>query len=114
MRPCGVRDGRTGPRRSNLEALQTALAEAYAGWLESAVLFGSRARGDFRADSDYDIAVFIRDPGGWLNEVIRLAGLGTDILMDTGAVIRAKPFRAGAYNEDSPLMQEIRREGHDL
>ena len=34
--------------------------------------------------------------------------------MDTGAVISAKPFGAGAYNEALPLMDSIRREGLDL
>jgi predicted nucleotidyltransferase len=82
--------------------------------LERAVLFGSRARRDFRPDSDYDVAVFIRDPDAWFDEVVRLADLGTDILMDTGAVISAKPFRAGAYNDPLPLMREIMSEGRDL
>jgi predicted nucleotidyltransferase len=74
----------------------------------------ARARADARSDSDYDVAVFIREPDRWFDEVIRLADLGTDILMDTGAVISAKPFRAGAYNEPVLLMREIQREGLDL
>jgi predicted nucleotidyltransferase len=82
--------------------------------LERAVLFGSRARGEARPDSDCDVAVFIRDPDRWFDEVIRLASLGTDILMDTDAVISAKPFPAGAYNDPVPLMREIKREGLDL
>ena len=97
-----------------LSRFRAALAETYGDRLERAVLFGSRARGDSRPDSDYDVAVFIREPGRWLDEVIRLAHLGTGILMDTGAVISAKPFRAGAYNESLPLMREIQREGLDL
>jgi len=97
-----------------LSRFRAALAEAYGNRLERAVLFGSRARGDSQPDSDYDIAVFIHDPGKWLDEVMRLADLGTDILIDTGAVISAKPFRAGAYNEVLPLMDSVRREGVDL
>ena len=97
-----------------LNRFRAALAETYGDRLERAVLFGSRARGDFRPDSDYDIAVFIRDPDAWFDEIVRLADLGTDILMDTGAVISAKPFPAGAYNEPSPLMKTIRSERLDL
>jgi predicted nucleotidyltransferase len=97
-----------------LGRLRAALAKTYGDRLERAVLFGSRARGDFRPDSDYDVAVFIRDPDAWFDEVVRLADLGTDILMDTGAVISAKPFRAGAYNDPLPLMREIMSEGRDL
>jgi len=97
-----------------LTRFRAALAATYGDRLERAVLFGSRARGEPRPDSDYDVAVFIREPDRWFDEVIRLAGLGTDILMDTGAVISAKPFPAGACNEPVPLMREIKREGLDL
>ena len=34
---------------------------AYGPRLERVVLFGSRARGDARPGSDYDVAVFLRD-----------------------------------------------------
>jgi predicted nucleotidyltransferase len=97
-----------------LRRFRAALAATYGDRLERAVLFGSRARGDARPDSDYDVAVFIREPDRWLDEAIRLADLGTDILMDSGAVISAKPFRAGSYNESLPLMRAIQREGVDL
>ena len=97
-----------------LRRFRAALVDTYGDRLERAVLFGSRARGDSRPDSDYDIAVFIRDPSDWFEEVVRLAELGTDILMETGAVISAKPFRAGAYREPLTLMRAIRSEGLDL
>jgi uncharacterized protein len=97
-----------------LKRFREALAKLYGDRLDRAVLFGSRARGDARPDSDYDIAVFIREPDGWLNELIRLADAGTEILMETGAVISAKPFSAGSYNNPLPLMRTIRREGLDL
>lgn len=97
-----------------LSRFRAALVDSYGDRLERAVLFGSRARGDYRPDSDYDIAVFIREPDGWFDEVVRLADLGAGILMDTGAVISAKPFRAGAYSDPLPLMREIQREGLDL
>lgn len=97
-----------------LSRFRAALAETYGDRLERAILFGSRARGDARPDSDYDVAVFIHDPATWFEEVVRLADLGTDILLDTGAVISAKPFRADAYDEPSSLMKAIRSEGLDL
>ncbi len=97
-----------------LSRLRADLTVTYGDRLDRVVLFGSRARGDARPDSDYDIAVFIHSPDEWLDEVMRLADLGTDILMDTGAVISAKPFQAGAYNAALPLMREIRREGLDF
>jgi predicted nucleotidyltransferase len=44
-----------------LESLRQALAERYGPALNRVVLFGSRARGDAREDSDYDVAVFRKD-----------------------------------------------------
>jgi uncharacterized protein len=94
--------------------LRAALDELYGDRLERVVLYGSRARGDERPDSDYDIAVFIKDPGGLGEELHRLASVTTDILFETGAVISAIPFRAGAYREQTGFMHELRNDGLDL
>ncbi len=67
-----------------------------------------------QADSDYDVAVFLRDRGGLWEELGLLAGLEAEILNDTGAVISAKPLPAGSYEERTPLMHEIRKDGIDL
>jgi uncharacterized protein len=91
-----------------------ALDEAYGARLERVVLYGSRARGDARPDSDYDVAVFLRDMPDRARELNRLADIATDLLYDVGGVVHAMPYRAGAYNERTPLMQEIRADGVDL
>jgi len=88
-----------------------ALGEMYGSRLERAVLFGSRARGDARPDSDYDVAVFLHDMNDLSPELHRLANLETAIIDETGEVVHAMPYRAGSYNERTPLMREIRREG---
>ena len=83
----------------------------YGNRLDRTVLFGSRARGDARPDSDYDVAVFLHDmPDRW-EEIKRLADLSTDLLDDTGEFIHVLPYRAGAYNDRTPLMHEIRADG---
>jgi uncharacterized protein len=86
----------------------------YGPRLERVVLFGSRARGDARPDSDYDVAVFLVGVEDRWAEMDRLTQLSTDILDETGAVINALPFSAGAYRERTPLMHEIRQDGRDL
>lgn len=86
----------------------------YGDRLERVVLFGSRARGDSREDSDYDIAVFIRAPDELWDELGRLSHVTTRILDETGAIVSASPFPAGAWREQSPLMREIREDGLDL
>jgi hypothetical protein len=57
---------------------------------------------------------FSRTPGELWDELGILSHITTGILNDTGAVISAKPFPAGAYADRSPLMHEIRAEGRDL
>ena len=90
------------------------LGETYGSKLERVVLFGSRARGDARPDSDYDIAVFIHEPESFGEESARLAAIETDILYDTGVVINALPFHARGYHKRTGYMAEIRRDGVDL
>jgi uncharacterized protein len=97
-----------------LARLRTALDAVYGEGLERVVLFGSRARGDARPDSDYDVAVFLKEFAGFGREAARIAAIETDILYETGAVINALPFRAGAYDDRTGLMHELRREGRDL
>ena len=97
-----------------LKRLRRALDELYGDRIERVVLFGSRARGDAHQDSDYDVAVFLRDLTDRWREIDRLAAIETDILADTGAFIHSKPYRAGSYRERTPLMREIRLEGVEL
>ena len=100
-----------------LKHFRVAVGKAYGDRLERVILFGSRARGDADPDSDYDIAVFLRDindlDARW-TEMDRLADISTALLEETGAFVHAMAYRAGSYNERTPLMHEVRAEGIDL
>ena len=97
-----------------LTRLRRALDELYGERIERVVLFGSRARGDATEDSDYDVAVFLRDLGDRWQELDWLADLRSDFLENADVFIDAKPYPAGAYRDRTTLMREIRREGIDL
>jgi predicted nucleotidyltransferase len=97
-----------------LARYRMALDEIYGDRIDRVILFGSRARGDARSDSDYDVAVFLKDmPDVW-KERFRLADLRVDFLDDTGAFFDAKPYPITAYLDRTALMHEIRRDGLDL
>jgi len=97
-----------------LARFRDALEAMYCDSLERVILFGSRARGDARADSDYDVAIFLRThPDGW-EELDRLAWLRMEMIDATGAFFDARQYAASAYAERTPLMHEIRLEGLDL
>jgi hypothetical protein len=54
-----------------LTRFRAAVTEIYGERAERVVLFGSRARGDAKPDSDYDIAVFLTDGGTFSDESAR-------------------------------------------
>jgi predicted nucleotidyltransferase len=97
-----------------LAHLRARLKDMYGDRIDRVVLFGSRARGDAHADSDYDVAVFLKSlPDPWA-ELDRLAGLRVQLIDEADVFLDAKPFPAQSYFQRSPLMHEIRRDGREL
>lgn len=95
-----------------LVRMTAALREAFGTRLVSALLFGSRARGDQHAESDYDVAVFLEDyeharDQAVLDRVRRL--LGHDALS-----LQFRPYQKDGLAERTTLMFNIRREGIPL
>lgn len=97
-----------------LTKFRAALNQLYGDRIERVVLYGSRARGDAQEDSDYDIAVFLKDLNDRWAESDKIAVAAVRVFDETGALIHAMPYRAGSYRERTPLMHELRREGVDL
>jgi uncharacterized protein len=97
-----------------LMRFRAALDRVYGERVARAVLFGSRARGDARPDSDYDVAVFLKDLVDRWEEVDRMADIAGDIMDETGAFVHAMPYRAETYRDRTPLMHEVRGEGRDF
>lgn len=104
----------TTPRDPILARFRATVEQAYGDRVERIVLFGSRARGDADAESDYDVAVFLHDLSDRWLEMDRLADIGTEILYDEGKLVHAMAYRAGSHRERTPLMHEIRKDGVDL
>ncbi len=109
------------------EDVQKALADyaaavrsRYGARLEAVVLFGSRARGDMRPDSDADVAVIIKDEDWrfWPEKRV-LAGLAYDVLMKWGLVIQPWPISLTAWkspetHHNARFVESIKRDARPL
>ena len=98
-----------------LKSFGAGIRVLYGDNLERVVLYGSRARGDARQDSDYDVAVFLKTLVSRWQEGIRIAKVQLAILDATGQTVNAMSFPAGSWTDPtSPLMHEIREDGLDI
>ena len=83
----------------------------------NAILFGSRARGQFRSDSDADIAILLKGKiGQFLRTKLEMADIAYDVLLETGIRIQPLPIweEEWQHPEDysNPyLLENIEREG---
>jgi hypothetical protein len=106
---------------SALGAYAQLVAHAYGDRLIGLYLFGSRARGDHRPDSDADVAVVLSGlDGGALAEKMRLVDLGFDALTDAGLMIQPWPFTRSEWETALPsgrfagLLASARRDAKPL
>ena len=81
------------------------------------LVFGSRARGDHKPDSDADLAVILRGERGNRYKVSGdMAGIAFDVLMETGILVQALPLWEGELKRpetfsNPALIANIKREG---
>jgi len=99
-----------------LASFKTLLAARYGEHLKSLYLFGSRARGEQRPDSDADVAVFLDQVTDPIGEQFDLIDAGYDILLDTGVNIQPWVFDEASLADprqyQAPhLVMTIQREG---
>jgi predicted nucleotidyltransferase len=94
-----------------LRHFKGALKTIYGHQIDRVMLFGSRAHGDATAESDHDVAVFLKGDPNQRLERRRLADLNLDFLDETGALFDTKAFSVSTYHEQTALMSEIRRDG---
>ena len=82
-----------------------------------ALLYGSRARGDHRPDSDADLALILKGEKSDRYKVVRdLGGVGFDVMLETGILVHALPLWEGEFKEpqrfnNPALIANIKREG---
>jgi predicted nucleotidyltransferase len=82
-----------------------------------ALIFGSRARGDHRPDSDLDLAVILNGQRSDLMDTrLDMAGIAFDVMMETGILVQPFPVSATDIEHperfaNPPLIRKIVEEG---
>ncbi len=85
--------------------------------VSAAFVFGSRARGTHRSDSDVDLALVLRGPRRKLMQTsLELADIAYDVLLDTNAYIQPMPIWEDEWarpetHSNPRLIENIKREG---
>ena len=101
------------------------LLRRFSQQVERLILFGSKARGDFVADSDIDVLVILQKraepsregfyPFGSADPTWReIVGTTFDLLMKYNVNISPTVIGMNEYEERSPLMTHIKKEGIEL
>lgn len=82
-----------------------------------ALVYGSRARGDHKPDSDADLAVILKGERGDRYEVSgEMAGIAFDVMLETGILVQALPLWEDELKHpelfsNPALIANIKREG---
>jgi antitoxin ChpS len=85
--------------------------------LQSAMLFGSQARGNAHVGSDTDVAVLLQGkPGDFVATKLALDDVAYDVLLDCGIRIQPLPIWEGEWahperHSNPRLLENIAREG---
>jgi predicted nucleotidyltransferase len=96
-------------------AFLNAIAQRYP--VTASVLFGSRARGDFEAGSDADLAVVLSGPpGGTIATMLDMIDAAYEVELDTGLVISPLPIWQLQWEHpeqfsNPSLLRAIKQEG---
>ena len=81
--------------------------------LQQVVLFGSRARGDEKPYSDYDVLIVVKERDRDLVEAVH--GAAIDALLATGRLVTPKIFRRRDFDRWSalptPFFKNVLQEG---
>ena len=89
-----------------------AVEKIYGDKLINLVLYGSQARGDATEDSDIDVMVILKSPVSPGDEIFRMGEVKNQINLKYDQLISVLPISEEDFlRKDTPLLENIRREG---
>jgi predicted nucleotidyltransferase len=107
----------TENEKAALRELVERLQEQYGSSLVTVKLFGSKARGDFDADSDVDVLVVVQTADDWEAQG-EISGIGSKIDLKYDVLLSQVAMTMKRYNQHrryrSPLYKNILKEGVTL
>ncbi len=97
--------------RPILKKLKKGLLQIYGDRIDRILLYGSRARGDNRPDSDIDILIVLKDDFNY-SEMLRLSSdLATSLSLENDVVIsRVFVSKEQFEHRQIPFLMNVRRE----
>lgn len=84
--------------------------EALPGRVVRVMLYGSRARGDARADSDWDVAIFLHGAPSEEDRDI-LSDIGFDLMMEHDHYFQTVAIDAARSPEHSSFLRNVYQDG---
>ncbi|MBI1883921.1 MAG: nucleotidyltransferase domain-containing protein [Chlamydiae bacterium] len=99
--------------RSALQDFKKVLLERFRSQVSEIFLFGSKARGDSKSDSDIDVLVITQQDDWKLKD--KIGRLATDILLDEGIYLSIKVLGQKHYQYmkwlEAPFIKNVLKEG---
>jgi len=95
-----------------LKRLKKELEDLYGDRLKELYLYGSRARGEARPDSDVDIAVVLDDFDSPFTEITRMSAITAEPSLEADLVLSVIPIRQEEWGDEATIfLRNAEREG---
>lgn len=100
--------------RKLMKEFKEGLIRIYGDRLKAVYLYGSYARGDYRAGSDVDVMILLKNYRNYWNEQKKISQMASDISLEydvTVSCVFIKELEWKTAINDKPLIYNIHKEG---